>query len=141
MIYPGYLKRIEIHGTKGTAMMEEEDIVKWDFAKSRAKDKAIHQKMAEQTSGGGGAADPAAIGHHGHACQFRDIVKADQKRHLAVGRRSGRTPLGRGYFGHLQSGRDRSGRGTAAEERSRPQSQKNRNGWVIKPPLGVSIHS
>ena len=32
-VYPGYLKRIEIHGTDGSAVMEEEDIVKWDFAK------------------------------------------------------------------------------------------------------------
>jgi len=77
--YPGYLKRIEIHGSHGSAIMEEEDIVKWDFAKARARDKAIHAKMAEQTSGGGGAADPAAIGHHGHARQFADVVGAVQK--------------------------------------------------------------
>ncbi len=32
--------------------------------------------MAGHTSGGGGAADPAAIGHHGHARQFRDVLKA-----------------------------------------------------------------
>ncbi len=32
-VYPGYLKRIEIHGSQGSAVMEEEDIVKWDFAK------------------------------------------------------------------------------------------------------------
>ena len=31
--YPGYLKRIEIHGSEGTAVMEEEDIKVWDFAK------------------------------------------------------------------------------------------------------------
>ena len=31
--FPGYLKRIEIHGSTGSAVMEEEDIVKWDFAK------------------------------------------------------------------------------------------------------------
>ena len=29
--YPGYLKRIEVHGSEGSAVMEEEDIVKWDF--------------------------------------------------------------------------------------------------------------
>ncbi len=74
--YPGYLKRIEIHGSHGSAIMEEEDIIKWDFAKARARDKAIHAKMAEQESGGGGAADPAAIGHHGHARQFADVLKA-----------------------------------------------------------------
>lgn len=78
-IYPGYLKRLEIHGSSGSAMMEEEDIVKWDFAKKAARDKAITEKMASRKSGGGGAADPAAIGHHGHAKQFADVVKAIQK--------------------------------------------------------------
>ena len=78
-IYPGYLKRIEIHGSTGSAMMEEEDIVKWDFAKKRAADAAIHQAMTRQKSGGGGAADPAAIGHHGHARQFADVVRAIRK--------------------------------------------------------------
>ena len=78
-IYPGYLKRIEIHGSTGSAMMEEEDLVKWDFAKRKARDKGIEQKMAGRVSGGGGAADPAAIGHHGHARQFADVVKAINK--------------------------------------------------------------
>ncbi|MBN1589236.1 MAG: Gfo/Idh/MocA family oxidoreductase, partial [Pirellulales bacterium] len=78
-IYPGYLKRIEIHGTEGSAVLEEEDLVKWDFAKKRARDTAILEKMASKTSTGGGAADPAAIGHHGHAAQFRDVVRAIRK--------------------------------------------------------------
>jgi predicted dehydrogenase len=78
--YPGHLKRIEIHGTTGSVVMEEEDFVKWDFVKARAKDEAIHERMAKRVSGGGGAADPAAIGHHGHARQFQDVVKAIQKR-------------------------------------------------------------
>jgi predicted dehydrogenase len=75
-IYPGYLKRIEIHGTAGSAVMEEEDFVKWDFAAKAPEDEAIQQKMARRSSGGGGAADPAAIGHHGHARQFRDVAEA-----------------------------------------------------------------
>jgi predicted dehydrogenase len=78
-IYPGYLKRIELHGTAGSAVMEEEDIVKWDFAKKKPQDEAIHQRMAQRVSGGGGAADPAAIGHHGHARQFRDVLRAIKK--------------------------------------------------------------
>ena len=41
-VYPGYLKRIEIHGSEGSAVMEEEDIVKWDFAKTKPRDAAIH---------------------------------------------------------------------------------------------------
>ncbi len=83
-IYPGYLKRIEIHGISGSAMMEEEDLVKWDFAEPRPGDDAVREKMASRVSGGGGAADPKAIGHHGHARQFRDVVDAI---------REGRSPL------------------------------------------------
>ena len=78
-IYPGYLKRIEIHGSAGSAVMEEEDIVKWDFAKKLPRDAAIQKRMAERVSGGGGAADPAAIGHHGHARQFQDVANAIRK--------------------------------------------------------------
>lgn len=78
-IYPGYLKRIEIHGSEGSAVIEEEDIVKWDFAKKKPRDEAILDKMANRKSGGGGAADPAAIGHHGHTKQFKDVLQAIKK--------------------------------------------------------------
>jgi predicted dehydrogenase len=77
--YPGYLKRVEIHGTEGTAVMEEEDVVKWDFAKPAKRDAEIHKKMLERKSTGGGAADPKAIGHHGHAMQFQDVLNAIKK--------------------------------------------------------------
>lgn len=88
--YPGYLKRIELHGDQGSAIMEEEDIVKWDFAEVRPQDEEIRRKMAERVSGGGGASDPAAIGHHGHAMQFADVVQAI---------REGRKPLIDGHEG------------------------------------------
>jgi UDP-N-acetyl-2-amino-2-deoxyglucuronate dehydrogenase len=78
-VYPGYLKRIEIHGSAGSAILAEEDLVKWDFAKKTKADDAILQKMASRKSSGGGAADPAAIGHHGHARQFQDVVNAIRK--------------------------------------------------------------
>ncbi|MEK6249968.1 MAG: Gfo/Idh/MocA family oxidoreductase [Planctomycetales bacterium] len=74
--YPGYLKRIEIHGSQGTATMEEEDIKSWDFAKTNREDAAIIRRMNNQTSSGGGASDPAAIGHHGHTQLFRDVLRA-----------------------------------------------------------------
>lgn len=74
--YPGYLKRIEIHGSAGSAMMEEEDIVKWDFAKPHRRDRLIHAGMQKSKSTGGGASDPAAIGHHGHTAVFQDLLQA-----------------------------------------------------------------
>lgn len=74
--YPGYLKRIEIHGSAGSAMMEEEDIVKWDFAKPNKRDAAIKASMDKSISTGGGASDPTAIGHHGHTAIFQDVCQA-----------------------------------------------------------------
>ncbi len=74
--YPGYLKKIEIHGDAGSATMEEEDIVRWDFKKRGRRDTEIERRMSERKSTGGGASDPAAIGHQGHAMQFKDVLKA-----------------------------------------------------------------
>lgn len=74
--FPGYLKRIEVHGSEGSAAMEEEDVVAWDFAKKARADAAIHKQMSERISTAGGASDPAAIGHHGHTEQFRDVLAA-----------------------------------------------------------------
>lgn len=78
-VYPGYLKRIELHGTKGSAVLEEEDIKSWDFATKTRGDEAILEAMKKSKSGGGGAADPSAIKHQGHAKQFADFVKSIQK--------------------------------------------------------------
>ncbi len=77
--YPGYLKRVEIHGSTGSAVMEEEDLVKWDFAKKGRRDAAVQKQMQSRKSTGGGASDPSAIGHHGHTRQFRDVLDAIAK--------------------------------------------------------------
>src|SRR3954465_11857727 len=97
--YPGYLKRIEIHGCEGSAVLEEEDLKAWDFAKPRKEDQAIHDQMKQHKSSGGGASDPTAIGHHGHTLQFQDFLDAVKKnRRPAVdgleGRRSVEIILG-----------------------------------------------
>jgi predicted dehydrogenase len=73
------LKRIELHGSEGSAVLEEEDIKHWDFMKKSRGDVAVVRQMAQSKSTGGGAADPAAIGHHGHAMQFQDFVDAIRK--------------------------------------------------------------
>jgi UDP-N-acetyl-2-amino-2-deoxyglucuronate dehydrogenase len=89
--YPGYLKRLELHGSHGSASMEEEDIVAWDFAKSGAGDAALKRKMSERISTAGGASDPKAIGHHGHTRQFRDVLDAiEQNRSPAIDGHEGR---------------------------------------------------
>ncbi|MCL6503975.1 MAG: Gfo/Idh/MocA family oxidoreductase [Pirellulales bacterium] len=77
--YPGHLKRIELHGSEGSAVMEEEDIVFWQFARAQRRDQAVHEAMSRRRSGGGGAGDPAAIGHHGHRLLFEDVLRAIRK--------------------------------------------------------------
>jgi len=74
--YPGYLKRIEISGSAGSAILEEEDIIRWDFAESLPADAAVQEAMANRKSGGGGAADPAAISYAGHAKLFANVIAA-----------------------------------------------------------------
>jgi len=74
--YPGFLKRIELHGSAGSAVLEEEDINKWEFAEPTAEDEALRERMAGRTSSGGGAGDPTAIGYHGHTMLFADTLNA-----------------------------------------------------------------
>ncbi|MDR2344934.1 MAG: Gfo/Idh/MocA family oxidoreductase [Planctomycetaceae bacterium] len=74
--FPGYLKRIEISGIKGTAILEEEDIVKWDFDESKPEDEKIKEEMLNRKSSGGGASDPSAIDFSGHAKLFENMIKA-----------------------------------------------------------------
>ncbi len=88
--YPGYLKRIEIHGSEGSAGFEEEEIKFWDFKNKTEEDDKVLAQMAGKTQTGGGAADPSAIGHHGHTAQFRDVLEAIE---------TGRKPLVDGHEG------------------------------------------
>lgn len=76
--YPGLLKKIEIHGTQGTAVVEEDEILKWEFAKKSPRDRSITQKYGKGSASGGGAADPSAISFEGHARQLKDFIKAIQ---------------------------------------------------------------
>lgn len=85
--FPGSLKKIELTGSTGSAILEEEDIIKWEFAEMSPEDEKLREEMRGRTATGGGAADPAAIGHHAHAELFRDFLEAlrDDRRPLIDG--------------------------------------------------------
>ena len=74
-IYPGFSKRIEICGTKGSAIMEEDSLVEWKFENESEEDLRIREKYISASSSGG-AADPLAINYEGHMFQFEDFAKA-----------------------------------------------------------------
>ncbi len=74
--WPGSFKKIEIHGSHGSAAIEEESISQWQFAKTTAADRKLVAELQGKNETGGGASDPSAIGHAGHTAQFKDVVKA-----------------------------------------------------------------
>jgi predicted dehydrogenase len=74
--FPGMLKKTEIHGTQGTVIVEQDDVLLWKFEKESKKDEAIRQRFAQKVGGGGGASDPKAISYTGHMEQLKDFLKA-----------------------------------------------------------------
>jgi predicted dehydrogenase len=75
-VWPGFLKRVEVSGLEGSAILEEENLAFWKFRNETARDEEIRKAFMSATSSGGGVSDPAAIGHHGHRMQFEDVIRA-----------------------------------------------------------------
>jgi len=75
-VFPGLLKKLEISGFKGTVILEEKDILRWEFDPEIPEDEEIRKRFAKKRSGGGGAADPRAISHENHRRQMVDMLKA-----------------------------------------------------------------
>ncbi|MFA6562207.1 MAG: Gfo/Idh/MocA family oxidoreductase [Verrucomicrobiia bacterium] len=74
--FPGLLKKTEIHGDKGTVIVEQDDILFWKFAGPTPVDDRVASLMSQHKSGTGGAADPKAISYLGHKKQFQDFIHA-----------------------------------------------------------------
>src|SRR5262249_12411300 len=75
-VHPGLPKTIAIHGDAGTAVVEQDDVLKWDFKDARPEDNAIRERFATKVGASGGSSNPAAISHVGHARQLADFVRA-----------------------------------------------------------------
>lgn len=81
--YPGLLKKTEIHGTKGSAIVEQDNVLTWEFAMKSPKDRAVRDKLMKKPDDDdddmpvvGGASDPKAISHIGHREQLKEFIKA-----------------------------------------------------------------
>jgi predicted dehydrogenase len=75
-VHPGYPKTVAVHGDRGSAVVEQDDVLRWDFTPETEEDRAIRARFAQKTGASGGASDPAAISHVGHARQLADFVRA-----------------------------------------------------------------
>ena len=74
---PGFPRRIEVSGSKGSVVLEDNRIMRWQFVEEKEGDEAIRQNggIGEVISGGG-AGDPMAISSNGHRVQIEALSEA-----------------------------------------------------------------
>jgi UDP-N-acetyl-2-amino-2-deoxyglucuronate dehydrogenase len=77
--WPGFSRRIEICGETGSAVMEDDDITRWELRETRPEDERI-RATRESSSMGSGAAAPMAIGFEGHLRQIQDFIDGIRER-------------------------------------------------------------
>ncbi|TZF81443.1 Gfo/Idh/MocA family oxidoreductase [Pedobacter sp. BS3] len=82
-VYPGTLKRLEIMGTEGTAIVENDNIIQWQFEYPANDDEEIRAASLSNASEGG-VSNPLSISYMGHLEQIEDMIQAI---------RTGRKPL------------------------------------------------
>jgi UDP-N-acetyl-2-amino-2-deoxyglucuronate dehydrogenase len=72
-LWPGFARRIEICGENGSAVMEDDDIARWEFRVAQPGDERL-RATRESSSMGSGAAAPMAIKFEGHLRQIQDFI-------------------------------------------------------------------
>jgi predicted dehydrogenase len=83
-VWPGLPKTIGVHGDRGTVVIEQDDLLRWEFNPEVPDDRVLRERFAQKTGVSGGSSNPAAISHVGHARQLADFAEAI---------RTGREPL------------------------------------------------
>ncbi len=82
---PGYPRRLEICGTQGSVVLEEDSIVRWDLPM---------EMPVTETHTGHTAAEPDAMDVQGHQRQIRNLVAAIRgEEKLLVDAKEGRKPV------------------------------------------------
>jgi UDP-N-acetyl-2-amino-2-deoxyglucuronate dehydrogenase len=75
-VHPGLPKTIAVHGDRGTVVIEQDDVLRWELTPEMPADRALKERFAQKTGASGGSSNPAAISHVGHARQLADFVRA-----------------------------------------------------------------
>jgi predicted dehydrogenase len=68
--WPGYPERVELHGTKGSAILTGDKLTAWDVENDSGEPAPVAEKVAS------GASDPMAISLEPFERQFRDFAEA-----------------------------------------------------------------
>ncbi|MBP7142849.1 MAG: Gfo/Idh/MocA family oxidoreductase [Opitutaceae bacterium] len=78
-MHPGWARRIEICGEHGSAVLEDDFLLRWDFRSARDEDKAILAARPDPTMRSGAGA-PDQMTHEGHLRQISNLAN-----HLRAG--------------------------------------------------------
>ncbi len=91
-IWPGHPARVEVHGTEGSAVIEDGGLTYWKFQKESEEDDKLRATFASETAIGSGAGDPLAnLKSEGHRRQIEDFTNAIlENREPAIGGHEGR---------------------------------------------------
>lgn len=104
--YPGFNKRIEILGSNGSCILEDDRILSWEFREAKPEDAGI--KAGQSADMGSGASNPTAINFYGHQLQLQDLVDAvRENRRPAVEGREARNAVAliRALYESAESGK------------------------------------
>ena len=74
--YPGSMRRVEICGIDGSALLAGDSIGAWDFKDERPEDAAIKASIAEATAPTWGASTASVADASAHAENIEDVVRA-----------------------------------------------------------------
>ena len=104
--WPGWQRRIEICGEKGSAMLEDDHVAHWDFRDEQAGDDAIRAKKIDAKMRSGASA-PGEISFEGHRRQIQDLIDAVREdRPVAIDGHEARKAVAliRGLYASAESG-------------------------------------
>lgn len=69
-VFPGYPRRLEVNGDKGSIALEETSVTRWDIDNSKYEDIVLQPALTCTAS------TPTAISTDGHTKQFLDVIRA-----------------------------------------------------------------
>jgi predicted dehydrogenase len=73
---PGFPRRVELSGTDGSVLLEDDRILRWQFKVEKPGDDEIRKFGLEGEGLHGGAGDPNAISSEGHRRQLTELADA-----------------------------------------------------------------
>lgn len=76
-IYPGFSRRVEVHGEKGSVILDGNEITTWKLTETGEEEEALAQLKDRDLSNG--ASDPMALDITGHRRQIEDLITAVQQ--------------------------------------------------------------